>query len=363
MKRVITLILSLLMIFTLAACGEKEQNSPPPAEPAVPSASTSAPAPEASGKYLDTLTPPASKRALCFGAASTAGTWYVLGGGIGNAINNHSDWFTATCEASSGTGENLRNLQDGAIDFACCNSDLAYFFYSSTDTYTGAGNDQLRTFFALPVAAMHIIARADSGIESIEDIRGKRVAVGPAGSGYESFASKCIENAGMTYDDMDLIMINVNQVPEALQNNQIDVAFWPINLPGTPLVELALNTDVKFIGFDEDFINKFSSTYTGYERTIIPGGLYKGADEDIVTLGTSQCFATLADNFTEDEAYVFMCDVFDHRDEWVVSHSAAEAVTFDNIGGLIVPLHAGAVRYLEENGVTVPDALIPPEAK
>lgn len=90
------------------------------------------------GTYLDTLTPPSTKRALCLGTGSSSGVWYILGGGIANAINLNSKWFTVTNEAASGGGENLRNLQDENIDIAMLNCDMGYYYYTSTDTYEGA---------------------------------------------------------------------------------------------------------------------------------------------------------------------------------------------------------------------------------
>lgn len=371
MKRAVALFLCSITLFSFAACGGNGGNSSGNAGssgnssgadvPTPPQSSASEPA--TSGKYLDSLQAPSNKRALCLGTASSSGTWYIIGGAMGNSVNTHSDWFSITCEASSGGGENLRNLQDGVIDLAMLNCDMGYFFYTSTDSYEGAGSDQLRSLFAMPSASMHIVAREDSNINSIADIKGKRVAVGLAGSGYESFASKIIANAGLTYDDMTVQMINPSQMPEALQNNQVDVFFFPVNTPGSSITELALNTDIKLIGLDDSFIDQYQSSYVGYIENTIPAGTYNGQDEEVKTLATGQFACTLADSLTEDEVYVLMCDIFDNRDEWLGAHYTTQEINYDNLASLIVPLHSGAYRYLVENGVSVPDELIPPEAK
>lgn len=363
MKRITVAVLCACMLFSLTACSS---TTPDPGSASTPEASTSTPevsTPVPDGRYLDTLTAPANKRALCMGTASSSGTWYILGGAMANSINSHSDWFTITSEASSGGGENLRNMQDEVIDIAMLNSDMGYFFYTSTDSYTGAGSDQLRSLLALPSAAMHVVTRADSDINSVADIEGKRVAVGLAGSGYESFANKVISNAGLTYDDITVQMINPSQMAEALQNNQVDAFFWPLQLPASSITELALNTDIKFISLDDAFREKYQSTYVGYVEYIIPAGTYKGQTEEIKTLATGQFVSTLADSLTEDEAYVLMCNIFDNRDEWVTAHNTAQEVRLDNIASLIVPLHAGAYKFLVEEGVELPENLIPPEAK
>lgn len=360
MKRALAMILCVLMVMSLAACGSKDtpQNQTPEPSKEDNSGNTST-----TGTYLDTLTPPSNKRALCLGTGSSSGVWYILGGGIANAINLNSKWFTVTNEAASGGGENLRNLQDENIDIAMLNCDMGYYYYTSTDTYEGAGSDQLRSLFAMPASAMHIVTRAGSGINSVADLKGKRIAVGLAGSGYESFASKVIANAGLTYDDMTVQMINPSQMSEALQNDQVDAFFFPVQLPSSAITELALNTDLSIVPLDDAFVDKYQSTYVGYVTYTIPAGTYKNQTEDIQTLATGQFVATLADTLSEDEAYVLMCDIFDNRDEWLSAHNTAQEVTVDNIGSLIVPMHAGAYKFYVERGVDVPEALIPPEAK
>ena len=101
MKRALAMILCVLMVMSLAACGSKDtpQNQTPEPSKEDNSGNTST-----TGTYLDTLTPPSTKRALCLGTGSSSGVWYILGGGIANAINLNSKWFTVTNEAASGGG-------------------------------------------------------------------------------------------------------------------------------------------------------------------------------------------------------------------------------------------------------------------
>lgn len=136
-----------------------------------------------------------------------------------------------------------------------------------------------------------------------------------------------------------------------------------MQLPSSAITELALNTDLSIVPLDDAFVDKYQSTYVGYVTYTIPAGTYKNQTEDIQTLATGQFVATLADTLSEDEAYVLMCDIFDNRDEWLSAHNTAQEVTVDNIGSLIVPMHAGAYKFYVERGVDVPEALIPPEAK
>ncbi|MDP3385655.1 MAG: TAXI family TRAP transporter solute-binding subunit, partial [Eubacteriales bacterium] len=264
---------------------------------------------------------------------------------------------------ASGGGENLRNLKEGNLDLCMLNVDMGYYFYSSTDSYAGVGDESLRSLIAMPSSAMHIIVRAGLGIESVQDLKGKNIAVGTAGSGYESFANKVILSAGMTYDDMNVRMINVSQMPDALKDNQIDAFFFPVQVPGSAITELSLGTDIEVLNLSSEFIDKFLSEYIGYVKYTIPANVYNKQSTAVETFATGQFIATLRDTMSEDEVYQLLSDIFDNRPEWLSSHVTCNQITETNIDSFIVPLHAGAVKFYRERGVTIPEELIPPEAK
>jgi len=353
-----TIMLCLVIIFTMSACGKtKSSTTTEPATTEAPAASSeTTTAPEAP-------TAPAVKRALSIGTGSSSGAWYIIGGGIANAVNLNSDWFSMTSEAASGGGENLRNLQEGNIDLCMLNSDMGYYFYSSTDSYQGAGDENLRSLIAMPSSAMHIVVKAGLGIESIQDLKGKSIAVGTAGSGYESFANKVITSADMTYDDMDVRMINPSQMADAMKDNQVDAFFYPVQAPGSAITELSLGTDIEILNLSSEFIDKFLSEYIGYVKYTIPADVYNGQSTTVETLATGQFVATLRDAMTEEEVYQLLSDIFDNRSEWLTAHISCNQITETNIDSFIVPLHAGAVKFYTERGVTIPENLTPPEAK
>ena len=313
--------------------------------------------------YLKTLTPPAAKRALSIGSGSSSGAWYVIGGGIANAVNLNSKWFTITNEAASGGGENLRNLKDGNIEIAMLNCDMGYYYYTSTGSYKNAGRNTLRSLIALPSSAMHIVVRKGSGIKSLNDLKGKSIAVGRPGSGYELFARNVLDTAGLTYDDMSVQKINPSQMSDAMKNGQIDAFFYPVQAPGSAITELSLTSDVEILSLSEDFRKKYMSEHVGYVDYVIPANTYSKLDTEIHTLATGQFIATDRDVLSADEVYVLMHDIFDNRDAWIGSHATCKEITNANIKSIIVPLHAGAVKYYLEQGVNVPENIVPAEAK
>ena len=375
MKKLTSFLLCVVMLCSLIACSSQKAQSTNAQNPTAAtqqttvssdtsSNSTAEKAEASSGLYLDSLTPPASKRALTVGTGSSSGEVYILGGAMANSLNIHSSWFTLTNEAASGGNENLRNMKDGIIDMGMMNCDNGYEFYTSTGTFAeSGGDDSLRSMIVLPPSPMHIVVRAGSGIKSIEDLRGKHVGFGTVGTGYEAFAKRVVECAGMTYADMDAQMMSVNQFADAMKNGQIDAFFFPVQAPSGTITELAISLDVEILSLSDDFIQKYISENMGYVSATIAANSYKGQTTELKTVATSRFAPVLRDNFTEDEAYVFLHDIFDNRDEWVNVYSSASYITPTNITGLIVPLHAGAVRFYRENGVEIPEELIPPEAK
>ena len=349
MKKVLVIVLCLMMMLQIAACGSAAPEQPQTGEPV---------------ENVEAADPAVGeKRALTLGAGSSSAVWYIIGGGIGNVINSKSEHFTLTTEAAAGSAENLRNLVEGNLDLGMVIGDVAGSFYASTGDYEGAGDDSLRSLITLPCSAMHIVVDADSDIQTVSDLKGKNVAVGTAGSGYEVFARAVINSAGLTYDDMKIQMINFNQMGEALQNGQIEAFLVPIQCPASAITELAISVDIRFIPIEQAVIDAVLANYSGYIQDVIPAGTYKNQDEEITTLSSQQFICCLRDSFTEEEMYNLMCEIFDNYDEWCGVHVKCAEMGETNISGLSVPVHVGALKFYTERGVEIPDNIIPPEAK
>lgn len=171
LRRFLALAVSMALAASLVACGSGSGT-------------------ESGGSTAGSTPSSGEKRALCMGTGSSSGAWYIIGGGISNAVNLNSSQFTITNEASSGGGENLRNLQEGNVDIVMLNCDMGYFYYTSTDSYEGAGSDTLRSMIAMPSSPMHIVVKAGSGIDSLDDLKGKSIAVGTAAAAMNRLPAK-----------------------------------------------------------------------------------------------------------------------------------------------------------------------------
>ncbi len=314
------------------------------------------------GDTTESVTSTLVERKLSMGTGSSSGAWFILGGGIGNVVTMESDYFEIVAEVSSGGTENLRNLADDITDLCMLNNDYAYYYYTSTDIYDGVGSDQLRSLITLPPSTMHVVVSDSSGITCMADLVGKKVAVGTAGSGYESFACKLIESCGMTYDDMTVQMVAVSQMPDLMKNGQIDAFFLPVQDVSGTLTDLLMSANAHMISLTDDIVDNFLNETMGYVPNTIPAGTYPGQDTEIITAATGQCIVTLAENFTEEEMYTLMHDIFDNSDDWINIHESASQITLEASDTLPIPLHSGAYKFYVEAGVDVADELVPPEA-
>ena len=188
MKKVLSLILAMLMVLSLAACGSKTET-----ETKAPEASTSEPAPEAeegfSGSYL-------------MGTGSATGNYYAFGNAVCTVVNNVTG-ANLTVNSTGGSTENARLLGSGENEFALIQSDVYSYAHDGIELFDGSPITNFQAVTACYPEMVQIVVRKDSGIKSVADMAGKDVCVGDVGSGYEVAARQILGAYGMSYDDIN----------------------------------------------------------------------------------------------------------------------------------------------------------------
>ena len=300
---------------------------------------------------------------ISIATASVAGAWYPLGGGIAAVLSEHVDGVTANAETAAASLENIRHLHEGEVELAFLQSELVYFAYEGLDEYEGNPITELRAFFATTHSVNHMIARADAPFDSLYDVEGMSIGVGAPGSGTEVFNKDALELHGITYDDIDEQFIDVPTMVESIKDRAIDLKMSLMPVPTGSFTELGVMHDIKILSLDEDIIETIVETRPGFARYVIPGGTYPGVDEDAVTVSWPGIVTGTTD-MDEEIAYQITKTVWEKRDEWEGVHDATRDVTLENaLSGVPIPLHAGAYRYYEEQGIDIPPELVPPEAQ
>ncbi|WP_311063321.1 TAXI family TRAP transporter solute-binding subunit [Halomonas sp. DWK9] len=302
---------------------------------------------------------PASAQQLSIATGGTGGVYYPIGGGFAEMINNHIEGAQATAEVTGASVENMGLIMRGDADLALVLADTAYQAYTGTGDFDGRQIENTRALASVYPNAVQLVTLAESDIQSIADLAGKRVSVGAPGSGTELNARALLEANGVSYEDFTPQRLNFNETADAIRDGDIDAGFWSVGPPTSSILNLAATRDIRLIGLsDEEIANaqEVEAVFAPYE---LAAGMYDGMDEAVQTIGIPNVLVVNAD-MDEELAYQLTQLLFENTDELIAVHPAANDTTVDfTMNSTPVPLHPGAVRYFEEVGAEIPDRLRP----
>lgn len=300
---------------------------------------------------------PASAQQLSIATGGTGGVYYPIGGGFAEMINNHIEGAQATAEVTGASVENMGLIMRGDADLALVLADTAYQAYTGTGDFENRQIENTRALASVYPNAVQLVTLADSDIQSIADLAGKRVSVGAPGSGTELNARALLEANGVSYSDFTPQRLNFNETADAIRDGDIDAGFWSVGPPTSSILNLAATRDIRLIGFsDEEIANaqEVEAVFAPYE---LAAGMYDGMDEAVQTIGIPNVLVVNAD-MDEELAYQLTHLLFENTDELIAVHPAANDTTVEfTMNSTPVPLHPGAIRYFEEVGADIPDRL------
>jgi len=308
---------------------------------------------------LAVAAPAAAQQQLSIATGGTGGTYYPMGGGIAEVINNHVEGASAVAEVTGASVENMGLIATGDSDFAIALADTVYQAYTGTGRFEGQQIEATRALASLYPNVIQIVTLADSGIASLQDLVGKRVSVGAPGSGTEVNAATILNANGITYDDIEEQRLNFNETADALRDGDIDAGFWSVGPPTSSILNLAVTRDIAILALSDAEVaaaQEAEPVFTAYEMA---GGLYEGVPDPVPTIGIPNVFVVSAD-MDEELAYQVTKAIFDNIAELQAVHPAANDTTVEfTLSATPVPLHPGAIRFYEEAGATIPDNLRP----
>ncbi len=281
----------------------------------------------------------------------TSGTYYPFGGAIANIWNTKINGMNVTAQATGASAENLRLINKGEAEYAIVQNDVMDYAYNGTDLFAGEKLANIMTIGTMYPEVVQIAVSKDSGIKTVADFKGKRISVGDAGSGVEFNAKQILEGYGLTFDDIKKSNLSFKESAEGIQNGTLDGCFITAGVPNSALQELAFTAGLILVPVDGAAAKKICDKYGYYTTTIIPGGTYKGTDDNTPALAIK---ATLAVSSKLDEATVYEMtkSLFENLDELGRAHAKGKEVTKEAaITGVSVPFHPGAIKYYKEIGL------------
>ena len=251
-----------------------------------------------------------------------AGTYYPLGGALAKIFNDNIEGVNANVQSTGASVENVGLIAKGEAEIAFVQNDITYYAITGTENFEGKEKvTNLRGMAMLYPEVVQVIATEDSGIKSIEDLRGKRVAIGAPGSGVEANARQVLGVHGMTYDDLGKAdYLSFNEAAEQLKNKQIDAAFITAGIPTSAVTEVAQTTNIVVVPIESGKIEGLNKDYPFYTEVVIPANTYGGQSSDITTAAV-MAMLVVPENLDEDLVYNLTKQMFENRQVIIDTHS------------------------------------------
>jgi TRAP transporter TAXI family solute receptor len=291
---------------------------------------------------------------ISIGTGGTGGVYYPMGGGMAAVLSKYVPGIQATAEVTGGSVANLQLIGTGKPYIGLTMADATLDAYKGEDKFKGKPVP-VRTLLVLYPNRMHVVTIEGTGVNSMKDLKGKRVSTGSGGSATEVMAFRVIEAAGLDKDrDMKRERLGVAESVNALKDRKIDAFFWVGGLPTAAVTDLANTPGVKIKMVDHaEVVSAMNKKYGNlYVTDVISKDVYRGMDKEN-HIATVNNLLVAHQNMDDKTAYSIVKAIFDHKDELVRTHKEAENIKFENQkkDASPVPWHPGAVKYLAEKGV------------
>jgi TRAP transporter TAXI family solute receptor len=309
------------------------------------------------GAALATLMAPAAmaEEFITIGTGGVTGVYYPTGGAICRLVNKGRKDHGIRCsvESTGGSIYNIKTIRAGELEFGVAQSDWQYHAYNGTSSFADDGAfEGLRAVFSVHPEPFTVVARADSGVTTFDDLKGKRVNIGNPGSGQRGTMEVLMAAKGWTTDDFALATeLKAAEQSAALCDNQIDAMVYTVGHPSGSIQEATTACDSVLVEVSGPAVDKLVNDNPYYRTATIPGGMYRGNDADTQTFGVGATFVS-SDAVSEEAVYTVVKSVFENFDDFRGLHPAFANLDPKEMAtaGLSAPLHAGAAKYYKEQG-------------
>ena len=334
MKKVLSLILALAMVFALVACGEKQ-----PASDGDASSDGDKPA---RGNVI-----------MTFGTADTGGSMYPAGAAVSQVWTNNVEGVKCNTQTSTGSFQNCQDVSTGEVDVAVATSDVVLNAYNGTGKFADIGKlDNLRVIGAVYTSVLSGVALKSSGLTYIHELLGKRVAVGPAASATENatlaaYGVKSIDSSNTSTENLGL-----GDGADSVGDGILDAAFGFAGLPIGGQLNLAATKEIQVLDMTQEEIDKVLAGNAAYIQTKIPAGTYTGQDNDANTFGV-KCLIIVTADMDADLVYDLCKAMNEHTEELAAGNALLKDMTDPSFlcTQMPIPLHDGAQKYYSEQGL------------
>ena len=335
MKKVLSLILALAMVFALVACGEKQ------------------PASDGDASSDGDKQPARGNVIMTFGTADTGGSMYPAGAAVSQVWTNNVQGVKCNTQTSTGSFQNCQDVSTGEVDVAVATSDVVLNAYNGTGKFADIGKlDNLRVIGAVYTSVLSGVALKSSGLTYIHELLGKRVAVGPAASATENATLAAFDVMGIDSSNTSLENLGLGDGADSVGDGILDAAFGFAGLPIGGQLNLAATKEIQVLDMTQEEIDKVLAGNAAYIQTKIPAGTYTGQDNDANTFGV-KCLIIVTADMDADLVYDLCKAMNEHTEELAAGNALLKDMTDPSFlcTQMPIPLHDGAQKYYSEQGL------------
>ena len=343
MKRIIALMLGVIMLLSLAACGSDSKATEPTKAATEAATETVTEAPTEAAKASTKMT---------MGTGGSAGTYYAYGTILGRYMKEKAN-VDVTVVSTDGSKANIQGIQVGDYSLGTVQSDVMSYGWEGTRSFEATGKvDSFRVIAGLYAEAVQLITM-NPEIKSVADLKGKSVSIGAPSSGVYFNAVDVLSAAGLTVDDIKPQYQSFAESTDALKDGKIDAAFIVAGAPTPAISELCATNSAYLVPIDGDVAKAMMEASPFYTVYTIPAGTYNGQTEDVNTV-TVKATLIVDANASEEDVYNITKAIFDNAADIAKEHGKGAELSLENAtSGMTAPFHKGAAKYYAEQGVTV----------
>ena len=285
------------------------------------------------------------KKFLNIGTGGTAGTYYPIGGAIAEVLNKEIPGMSASAQSTGASVANINMLSDGEVDLATVQNDIAYYAAHGTEMFQDKKVDGLQGIASLYPETCQFVTLKSSGIKSLAELKGKRIAVGAVGSGVEANVRQILAAYGVTYSDIDAQYLSFAEGASALKDGNVDVAVLTAGYPTASVQDIAAQNPVRLLPVEGKAADALIAQYPFYTKTVIPAGTYAGFDEEVPSVAV-MAMLVAGPTVNDDLGYCVTKAIFSNLDRLQAAHAVGKQIAKDTAKpGMSLPMNAGAEKY------------------
>ena len=296
---------------------------------------------------VDGVTVPAR---IQLATATVGGSYYPVGNAIAQVLSDGLDGVTVTAEVTSGTSQNIRMLDSSQVDLGLGNAAITFPAIHGTE-----GFDRpfpVQAVISLQSSVMTVVTAEDSGITTLGDLAGKRVAVGPAGAGWDYFMRPVLEAHGVSYADFQQIYEGQANAMELLADGAVDAVVVGGSVPQPSIMAATATQDLRYLAFDAVAVDNTNAEFPFIQEFTIPAGTYLGQDADYQTFDSGSAQLLVRSDADPDFVYLIAKTIYESRNQIGEMHPAGREITPERAAMDIgIPYHEGSLRYFDEIGL------------